>query len=325
MPGTTQYPELVDNNVELTDGVDIIEADNVNDAYAALDAIETFMGASGAPQTKNTDVMAFLESVLPDMRIVWKDVNTVTVKAGRIYCKKSDGAIRVLRRNIEDVDVTFADIDTGARAVSTTYYVWAIADASATTVSFKISASSSAPTGGTLVALVGGFATNATGAGEIIQSSVWSHGNGAVVQMENYSRADRVTCAATIPSDDSIPTFAEGSLVLTLVITPKSATNILRIDINLIAQGGVVAFTAALFKDASGTDAAIAGATAEITNGYSGNLSFTHWMVAGGIAPITFKVRLGNSSGTTYLNGNGTARKLGGVCFSSITVTEKKV
>lgn len=174
MPGTTQYPELVDNNVELTDGVDIMEADNVNDAYAAIDAIETFLGASGAAQAKNVDVLSFLEATLPDMYLEWKDANTVTVKAGRIFCKKADGSIRVLRKNAADVDVTFADIDTGSRATNTQYYIWAVADASATTVTFKISASATTPTGVIVIGLVGKFRTNATGAGEIIEDSVLS-------------------------------------------------------------------------------------------------------------------------------------------------------
>lgn len=176
MAGSSTYPEQVDNKVELTDGVDIIQADDVNDAYVPIDAIETFLGASGAVQAKNTDILAFLESVLPDMRLVWKDADTVTVNAGRIYCKKADGSIRVLRKNTSAVDVTFADIDTGSRATSTTYYVWAVADASATTVTFKISVSSSAPTGITVIGLVGRFITNATGSGEIIEDSVLSAG-----------------------------------------------------------------------------------------------------------------------------------------------------
>jgi hypothetical protein len=55
------------------------------------------------------------------------------------------------------------------------------------------------------------------------------------------------------------------------------------------------------------------------------NWEFTHYMAAGTTSATTFKVRIGAvTSGTITFNGIGSARKLGGVLASSITITEIK-
>jgi hypothetical protein len=52
-------------------------------------------------------------------------------------------------------------------------------------------------------------------------------------------------------------------------------------------------------------------------------IGFTHYMTAGTTSATTFKVRAGgHSAGTTTFNGQGGARKYGGVSASSITITE---
>ena len=62
-----------------------------------------------------------------------------------------------MRQNTTATTVTWADIDTGAEAASTTYYVYAVADADATTATFMISANSSTPTGATYYKRIGSF------------------------------------------------------------------------------------------------------------------------------------------------------------------------
>lgn len=154
MGGATVFPESVDNNIELTDGVDIIEADNVNDAYVAIDAIETFVGASGAGQSHNTSLLAQLAGLSHTFNVSWVDNDTIQVSAGKVICQNSAKTITKLRENLTTTDVTMADIDTGAEAGNTWYYLWAVADAAATTCTFKLSTSYTAPTGCTYYRLI---------------------------------------------------------------------------------------------------------------------------------------------------------------------------
>lgn len=132
----------------------------------------------------------------------------------------------------------------------------------------------------------------------------------------------------TIPLDDTIPQSGEGTQFLTKAITPKSATNILRIDttLNLYFNGSAVHMVIALFQDST-ADALAAGVGYISTSGADTILNITHHMVAGTASATTFKVRAGAASaGTTVLNGSaGPARWLGGVAASSITITEYKV
>ena len=90
-------------------------------------------------------------------------VATITVTAGELAIPNSDGSIVRWRRNTSSTTVAWADIDTGAEAVSTQYYVWAIADADATTFTCKISTSSSAPSSSTYYRLLGFAYNNASG------------------------------------------------------------------------------------------------------------------------------------------------------------------
>lgn len=147
---------------------------------------------------------------------------------------------------------------------------------------------------------------------------------GAVLQVVNSSTGALATGTTIIPSDDTIPQNTEGNEYMTLAITPKGATNNLRIDVVVqlshSAAGGRM--VAALFQDST------ANALAASTQGFvDANkpmmLSFTYFAAAGTTSSTTFKVRAGASvAGTTTFNGASGARLYGGVSSSSITITE---
>ena len=146
---------------------------------------------------------------------------------------------------------------------------------------------------------------------------------GAVLQIVNTQTGVVSTGSTTIPNDDTIPQNTEGAEVMLLSITPKSASNKLKIDVvvNLAsaATGNVIA---ALFQDSTANALA---AVAEYTATTNGNirLVFTHFMTAGTTSATTFKVRVGcNNAGTVTFNGASGARLFGGVMASSITITE---
>lgn len=149
-----------------------------------------------------------------------------------------------------------------------------------------------------------------------------------IVQVVNTQTGAVATGTTLVPYDDTIPQNTEGDEYMTLAITPKSATNKLKIDVvfNACHSAGV-AIIVALFQDTT----ANALAAAEVYAGFATdlrNIKFTHYMTSGTTSATTFKVRAGGqtgSAGTLTFNGTGSARKFGGVMASSITITEIKV
>lgn len=90
--------------------------------------------------------------------VVYNSASTIDITAGSVTCSTAGISPRAMRQNTSTVNATFAgNLDTGAEASSTVYYVWADCDTDATTFTVKISASSSAPTGVTSYALLGSF------------------------------------------------------------------------------------------------------------------------------------------------------------------------
>lgn len=75
--------------------------------------------------------------------------NALSVLAGELAIPNAAGSIVRWRRTTTATSVTWSDIDTGAEASDDDYYLYAVADADATDMTFKISASSSAPSGAT--------------------------------------------------------------------------------------------------------------------------------------------------------------------------------
>jgi len=147
-----------------------------------------------------------------------------------------------------------------------------------------------------------------------------------IVQVVNTQTGAYTSGSTVMPFDDTIPQNTEGDQYMTLAITPKSATNKLKIDVVMfVTPSANNMVNAALFQDST------ANALAAATGYYSTNLGlsaviFTHYMTSGTTSETTFGVRAGcNSSGTMYFNGNSAARKFGGILASSITITEIKV
>jgi hypothetical protein len=153
-------------------------------------------------------------------------------------------------------------------------------------------------------------------------------GFGACVQIANYTTNAYITGTTTIPLDDTIPQNTEGNEVMTLAFTPKSATNKLKITVNLCASNsyaGAYSMITALFQD-SNANAIAANIFTVAATQHMANQTLIHYMTAGTTSATTFKVRIGtNVAGTTQLNGTSGARIFGGVNNSSITIEEFQV
>jgi len=161
---------------------------------------------------------------------------------------------------------------------------------------------------------------------QVTSGSGTINNSGNAVQILNTQISAVNTGTTIFPFDDTIPQITEGDEYMTLAITPTSATNLLKIDIvfyGALSTNDILGL--ALFQDATaGALAAITNATGIVNTTFSTN--FTHFMVSGTAVATTFRLRAGGSTaGTTTFNGASSARKLGGVAASSITITEYKV
>lgn len=152
-------------------------------------------------------------------------------------------------------------------------------------------------------------------------------GFGACVQTANTSTSSVITGTATIPLDDTIPQNTEGFQILSVSITPKSASNKLKISINTFLMNSNASSTTnqlALFQDSTAN--AIAATCHANGSAFMTQINLIHYMTAGTTSSTTFNVRVGNNAaGTTTVNGSAGARYYGGVGMSSITIEEFQV
>ena len=157
--------------------------------------------------------------------------------------------------------------------------------------------------------------------------SAWvSVGAPTLVQTVNTQTGAVQTGTTTIPFDNTIPQNTEGTQVLSLAITPTSATNFLIISVVLNFSYSIVnTVSFALFQDSTANALA---ASAEYGSTATGmiNSGLVHKMTAGTTSATTFKVRIGGeSAGTVTLNGYSGSQIFGGVMTSSMTITEYTV
>ena len=147
---------------------------------------------------------------------------------------------------------------------------------------------------------------------------------GHIVQTVNTQTTSTIVGTTTVPYDDTIPQITEGFEVLTLNITPKSATNKLLINVVTILSAGVNSLPSTnLFVGTTANALATTYTHAYGEADYPLNHKLTHYMTSGSTSALTFRVRIGcNNSGSVTLNGREEVRKMGGALTSSITIME---
>ena len=163
-----------------------------------------------------------------------------------------------------------------------------------------------------------GVLTNCTGVAKAALPA------GSVLQVVNFQTSAVLTGTTVIPLDNTIPQITEGFQVLSLAITPISATNKLFFIINLPMSTGVTGNTPtiALFQDSTANALAAAWTTTP-TAGYLNMYPLNYFMTSGTTSSTTFTIRAGPSSATTLtINGAGSTQYLGGTLISSITIME---
>jgi len=116
----------------------------------------------------NANIVDPLDRMLANYRrgmaCIYSSATAVNVLAGEVMVSNSTGSIRKMLSTTSTTSVGWSDIDTGSEASSTQYYIFAVAaDGDATSATFKISTSSSAPSGVTHYRKIGYFYNNSSG------------------------------------------------------------------------------------------------------------------------------------------------------------------
>lgn len=142
-----------------------------------------------------------------------------------------------------------------------------------------------------------------------------------ILQITSTSTSARInTTGTSIPDDDTIPQIGEGTSILSLSVTPKSASSNLLI---IFATGGTpttsTAAIAALFVDAT-ANALAAGYICQRGSGssYSGVLQYV--TASGSTTARTYQIRLGG--GNFQVNSGSSAQRFGGVAATYLIVIE---
>jgi len=158
-------------------------------------------------------------------------------------------------------------------------------------------------------------------------------GTGKLVQQvrANFSSL-LVTAGLPIAWDNTVPTWDEGTEItpLNVTITPTSTSNVLVVQFFSFGGGGpATAVTAALFRDGTGTDPAIAanGQLSPASGVFDFRLSLVHYLTVPSIVAQTYSIRIGTNNGTSvYVNGGSDGlQKYGGVASSTMIVSEIKL
>jgi hypothetical protein len=149
---------------------------------------------------------------------------------------------------------------------------------------------------------------------------------GDTVQMVSTSISSVVSCTTVMPFDDTIPQNTEGNEVLTLSITPTSATNKLVIEANITgACSNYDTSIIALFQDSAADALAVVSGCSSASTKCAHSI-LTYVMVAGTTSSTTFKIRLGLTTYIAYINANYLgSRVYGGKSMSTLKITEIQV
>jgi hypothetical protein len=154
-------------------------------------------------------------------------------------------------------------------------------------------------------------------------TTITNTGSSEVVQRVYTSTAAVATGTTTVPLDDTIPQNTEGTEFITLAITPSNASNILEIRVTAFVSASTLCTPiGALFQDSTAGALSATGFTVHAA-GYISPLTLVYTMVAGTTSATTFKFRIGpNVAATVTLNGVAGARDFGGVCSTTMSITE---
>ena len=128
--------------------------------------------------------------------------------------------------------------------------------------------------------------------------------------------------AALIPADDTVPLSTEGTEFMTGSITPTSSSNSVVVDFSAQVTATGAAVVVAIFRS---TTCIAAQIVTPASASYASAVSMRVSDSPATTSAVTYSVRFGNSQGTTYtsyINGAGSGRVLGGAQKATLTMAE---
>ncbi len=145
-----------------------------------------------------------------------------------------------------------------------------------------------------------------------------------LLQLVSASTFDRISTTGTsIANDNSIPQISEGTSILSLAITPKSASSNLFILFSTSGTPATASTTTppimALFVD-SGVNAVAAQYLCYRSSGSSCSGMLSYIVPSGSTATKTYEVRIGGSD--FQVNSGSSSRKFGGVASTYLIIAE---
>lgn len=175
--------------------------------------------------------------------------------------------------------------------------------------------------GGTDIAVADGGTGASTAANARTNLGVYDH----VIDSVHGAYTTHAALSTAIPLDDTIPQVTEGDEILSVVITPKTTTNKLRVRvrINGTLTTSIQALIAALFVNGGANAVRASYGTVGSVN-FEANVTLEYEYTPGSTSAQTLSVRVGagGAAGPVYLNGSTASRIFGGTSASTITVEE---
>lgn len=146
---------------------------------------------------------------------------------------------------------------------------------------------------------------------------------GVVIDRAYAEYTTNADLTATIPADDTAPQATEGTQILSVSLTPKSATSRVRLRFRgEIAASSGVSVGGAIFSSASSSALRAGYVTTAAANNLA-PLVLEHEYVPGVTTALTFSVRVGPlSAATVRMNGNTSGRVFGGTMAATLVVEE---
>lgn len=131
------------------------------------------------------------------------------------------------------------------------------------------------------------------------------------------------TITGNIPSDNTIPQQTEGTEIMTATITPKSASNKILVRAVVYISSNAGSWNTAAVFAGSGNDAI--AAWLGLYGGYDNQVVIEYLHSPATSSAITYKLRVGSDSGTSYINAYaGGSARYGGVARTTLTLQEIK-
>ena len=265
-----------------------------NTCYDEVEAMQIFIGAPGAAQSHQSDLLSVLSDNYVGGRCYKKDADEIYISPFAGIIANAAGTVKKLRVSTSVTTLAAANLDTGTFAAATYYYIYATADAAATTPAFVISASASAPTGYTHYRKVGWFYNETISILNITKEFVGNikdgSGNPNVVKVIGASDISTNSASYVDMTDMTIPFVSNGRPILLMFAAPFRAS---------ATEYGNVIF------DIDGVDTDNLGAITPYGGDITVAIQYVSVLAAGS---HTFKVQWKSGYGTLYQYGAAAAQ-----------------